>query len=90
MNEQKRVKYFGAYLRFFHFQRFVWSGVHGIYDRTMTDAELRRCIDDVTEYARVTLSVEGVPLAVDNEAHLWFKTMLIKKVMGPTKETWVR
>lgn len=87
MKEETRVRYFGRYLQFFTFQQFIWRGVHGLADMhtELTDAQLRTCIDDVCEYMRQTLTIEGLPLAVDYDAHLWLKDQLTKKLMGPTK-----
>lgn len=75
-----------TYLEAFRFQRFIWQAVHGLSHITLTDAQLRECIDDVCEYLRHNTVINGVPLT-DYE-HVWLKDQLIKKVMGPTKRLW--
>lgn len=87
MKEEVLVHYFSRYLEFFRFQQFIWRGVHGLADMTteLTEAQLRDCVDDVCEYMRQLLLIQGVPLAVDETAHLWLKGQLLKKLMGPTK-----
>lgn len=87
MNEVT-TRIFARYLELFNRQKFVWQAAHNMTHRELTDAELRECIDDTTERLRQILAINGAVLT--NEEHLYLKDQLIKKVMGPTKQKWVK
>lgn len=79
---------FMRYLELFNRQKFLWQAAHSLTHRTLTDAELRECIDDVAERLRQLLAINGAILT--QEEHLYLKDQLMKKVMGPTKQTWTK
>lgn len=76
----------GAYIELFNRQQFEWRVAHNLIGRELSEAELHNCIDDVCEYLRQKLLIEGKPLP--EEWHQFLKGALIKKVMGPTKQLW--
>jgi len=88
MTKEVAVSVFGLLVAFFTKNRFTWQAAHGLIHRTLTDAELRECIDDVYERWRMLLAKRGVIMSTAD--HIYFKDALIKKMMGPTKQTWTK
>lgn len=85
MNEPTS-RIFAGYLELFNRQKFTWQAVHGLTGVTLTDAQLRECINDVCDRLRYILAVNGAPLSDDE--HVFLKDALIKKLFGPTKRMW--
>ena len=79
---------FEVYLHLFRRRQFLWRAERGIALLPLSEAELRECIDDVTNDLRMQLAMNGAVLT--GEEHNFLKDALTKKVMGPTKEMWTK
>jgi hypothetical protein len=67
--------------------QFAWRSEHHFsMTHTLTDAELRDCLDDFYSNIKHVLVWRGKPLSEDDHAKL--KGALVKKIMGPTKRMW--